>query len=135
MVHDGPGPLQVDLKVWKAPAPSLALGCNRVLRPNQQSAEQSISRNRVWRRELPSREDRLDEFESVSNPFDASEQDLLVHAGSWRCRRFKHDLRFDPWLGETAQGKCPSDRSEVVHRAVVNISRDRLRRRRTPPKW
>jgi len=62
-------------------------------RPNEQRAVQTERRDRVGRGKLPSRKDRLHDFETMRNPVDALQQCSLIDAKSWRDGEPEDDLR------------------------------------------
>jgi collagenase-like PrtC family protease len=79
---------------------------------------QAERRDCVGRGKLPSREDRLHDFETVRNPVDARQQCFFVHAGSWRDPNLEDDLRLYAWLSETHERKGFADLGDVVYRAI-----------------
>ena len=87
---------------------------------------QAEPRDRVGRRKLPSRKDRLHDFETVRNPVDALQQCSFVHARSWGDRKLEDDLRLYLWPSGTNKRERIADLGEVVYRAVVNVSSDRF---------
>ena len=87
---------------------------------------QAERRDRVGRGKLPSRKDRLDDFEAVPDPVNASQQCCLVHVRSWRQRKLEDDFRLYSWLSETHERERIAYLGEIVYRAVVNISPDRF---------
>src|SRR6516164_4312090 len=95
-------------------------------RPNEQGAVQAERRDRVGRGKLPSRKDRLHDFETMRNPVNALQQCFFVHARSWGDRKLEDDLRLYSWLSETNERERIVDLGEVVYRAVVDISPDRF---------
>src|SRR6516225_11420380 len=95
-------------------------------RPNEQGTVQAERRDRVGRGKLPSRKDRLHDFETMRNPVNALQQCSFVHARSWGDRKLEDDLRLYARLSETNERERIVDLGEVVYRAVVDISPDRF---------
>src|SRR6516164_407258 len=93
-------------------------------RPNEQGAVQAERRDRVGRGKLPSRKDRLHDFETMRNPVNALQQCSFVHARGWGNRKLEDDLRLYSRLSETNERERIVDLGEVVYRAVVDISPD-----------
>src|SRR6516164_8236373 len=91
-------------------------------RPNEQGAVQAERRDRVGRGKLPSRKDRLHDFETMRNPVNALQQCSFVHARSWGDRKLEDDLRLYSRLSETHERERIVDLGEVVYRAIVKIS-------------
>jgi len=87
---------------------------------------QAERRDRVGRGKLPSRKDRLHDFETMRNPVNALQQCSFVHARSWGDRKLEDDLRLYARLSETNERERIVDLGEVVYRAVVDISPDRF---------
>src|SRR5438552_5945090 len=83
---------------------------------------EAIGGNCVGGKKRPIGEDRLHDLKSMSDPINAVEQSMFVHAGRRRGSQSKHDLRLDARFGQAVQRNAYAPFRQVTGRAVVDIS-------------
>src|SRR5271168_4624301 len=116
---------KIDLEAGKRARPLLPPRRRRMTRSDKEPRMQAVGGDRVWRLERPVREDRLHDLKTVSDPVDAADERLLIHAGLRRGRKAEHDLWLYTGFGQALQRNLERIAGEVANRAVVHIAPDR----------